>query len=143
MATPERMERFRRDIADLKLRTGRERRERIAQGIGAAMMIVGVVVGLVTYQASLNQDDVRDVQSSTILAVVMLAVAVVGAALFLTFTLTRFLRLWLLRQLYEGEAHVDEAVERVASDGSRQVLVLDVDTGRAERRVDGGPGSAR
>jgi hypothetical protein len=112
--TPQRRERFRRDVSEMKLKTGNEKRERLLQVVGAAMMVVGIGVGFVTYQASLNMSDVRDVESSMILTVVMLAVAVAGAALFLTFTLTRFLRLWLLRQLYEGQAHVDDVVDGLA-----------------------------
>ena len=40
----------------------------------------------------------------------MLALAVVGAAVFLRYSLARFLRFWLLRQLYEGQAHIDQVV---------------------------------
>ena len=43
----------------------------------------------------------------------MLAVTAVGAAVFLRYSLARFLRLWLLRQLYEGQAHVDQVAEAV------------------------------
>jgi hypothetical protein len=34
--------------------------------------------------------------------------AVVGAALFLVGSIARVLRVWLLRQLYEGQAHVEQ-----------------------------------
>jgi hypothetical protein len=40
----------------------------------------------------------------------MLALAVAGAAVFLRYSLARFLRFWLLRQLYEGQAQVDRLV---------------------------------
>jgi hypothetical protein len=40
----------------------------------------------------------------------MLAVAVTGAAVFLRYSLARFLRFWLLRQLYEGQSHIDQIV---------------------------------
>ena len=40
----------------------------------------------------------------------MLALAVAGAAVFLRYSLARFLRFWLLRQLYEGQSHIDQVV---------------------------------
>ena len=38
---------------------------------------------------------------------------VAGGIVFLRYSLGKFLRLWLLRQMYEGQAHVDQIVESV------------------------------
>ena len=62
---------------------------------------------------TLNQSDTRDVLSSGILAVAMLGVAVLGAAVFLRYSMARFLRLWLLRQLYESQANVERVVDAI------------------------------
>ena len=112
-ATNERMERFKAEAADLQLRAGNPNREKLWIGAGLAMMAVGIVVALLAYQSSLSADDSRDIQSFTILAIAMLGVVVVGAAVFLRYALARFLRLWLLRQLYEGQAHLDRVVEAI------------------------------
>jgi hypothetical protein len=40
----------------------------------------------------------------------MLALAVAGGAVFLRYSLARFLRFWLLRQLLEGQAPIDAVV---------------------------------
>jgi hypothetical protein len=85
----------------------------VLQVLGAVLMVAAVAVALITYSASLNQSDTRDVLSSGILAVAMLGVAVLGAAIFLRYSMARFLRLWLLRQLYEGQANVDRVVDAV------------------------------
>jgi hypothetical protein len=45
--------------------------------------------------------DTRDVISMSILAIFGLALAVVGAAVFLRYALGRFFRFWLLRLIYE------------------------------------------
>lgn len=113
MATNNRIEQFKADVGDLKLKTGRGNLETVLQAVGAVLMVVGVLGAFVAYQVSLNKDDVRDVQSAGILAVTMLTLAVTGGALFLRYSLAKFLRLWLLRQLYEGQAHVDQVVEAV------------------------------
>jgi hypothetical protein len=111
--TSDRMDQFKSDVSEMKLKTGTANRDTMFQVAGAVLMVVAVVVALITYSASLNQSDTRDVLSSGILAVAMLGVAVLGAAIFLRYSMARFLRLWLLRQLYEGQANVDRVVDAV------------------------------
>ncbi len=113
MATSDRIEQFKADVAELKLKTGTAGRESVLQALGVVLMVAGVGVALIAYQVSLSQDDPRDIQSGIILAIAMLALTVVGAALFLRYSLAKFLRFWLLRQLYEGQAHVDQVVDAV------------------------------
>ena len=55
--------------------------------------------------------DGRDVQSYTTFAIFGLTLAVTGGAMFLRYGLAKFLRLWLLRQMYEGQSHIDQVVE--------------------------------
>jgi hypothetical protein len=47
-------------------------------------------------------------------AVAFLALTVFGAAIFLRYALANFLRMWLLRQLYEGQANTDRIVDAVS-----------------------------
>jgi uncharacterized membrane protein len=105
----ERIIRLEQEAANLKVSTS-AKRDGLYQAAGALAMVVGVVVALVAYQLSLDKADDRDIQSLIILAVAMLALAVAGAAVFLRYSLARFLRFWLLRQLYEGQAQVDRLV---------------------------------
>ena len=105
----DRIERLRSDAAQLNVRRSGAR-DGLYQAIGAAAMVAGVVIAFVAYQLSLGKDDSRDIQSLQILALAMLALSIVGAAVFLRYSLARFLRFWLLRQLYEGQAHVDQVV---------------------------------
>ncbi len=55
--------------------------------------------------------------SEQILALTMLGLVVIGAALFVSGTMARFLRVWMLRQLYEGQAQVDHLVESIKGTG--------------------------
>src|SRR5262245_62276208 len=97
--------RLEREAANLKVSTSAER-DGILQAVGAVAMVAGVVIAFVAYQLSLDRSDDRDIQSLVILAVSMLGLSVTGAAVFLRYSLARFLRFWLLRQLYEGQAHL-------------------------------------
>ncbi len=109
----DRIERLQSEAARLDVaRAGS--RDGLFLGIAVAGMVIGVVGSFVAYQASLGSDDPRDIQSLIILAMLMLGLVVIGAALFLRYSLAKFLRFWLLRQLYEGQAHVDQLVAGIA-----------------------------
>ena len=114
MATDEKIEQFRAEVADLRLRAGGQRRDTVLLVVGALLMVGGLVAALITYEASLHQSSALNIGSEQILAVSMLALTVIGAALFVFASVARFLRFWMLRQLYEGQAHVDDLVERLS-----------------------------
>ncbi|WP_007516917.1 MULTISPECIES: hypothetical protein [Pseudofrankia] len=105
-----RIDQFKADVSRLKVRTGDGRRDGVLQIVGIALMVVGIVVDLVVYTSSRNLNDPRDIQSDIILAIAFLAVAGAGAALFLYASLARFLRFWLLRQVYESQSQIDQVV---------------------------------
>ena len=104
-----RTERLEQEAAKLKVASS-AKHDGLYQAAGAVAMVAGVVVAFVAYQLSLGKSDDRDIQSLIILAVAMLALAVTGAAVFLRYSLARFLRFWMLRQLYEGQSHIDQIV---------------------------------
>jgi hypothetical protein len=99
----ERVERLRAEAAELGVKAGAHRRDGVLQVLGLVLMAAAVVVTLLAYQISLGSDDQRDIQSLIVLAIAMLALAVLGGALFLRYSMSRFLRFWLLRQLYEQQ----------------------------------------
>ncbi len=111
--TSSRIDQFKNDVSEMKLKTGTASRDATFEIIGLVLMIAGIVVALITYSASLNMNDARDVASNGILSDAMLGVSVLGAAIFLRYSLARFLRLWLLRRFYEDQANVERMVEAV------------------------------
>jgi hypothetical protein len=113
----DRIERLKSDAAELNVGKGAGR-DGLYQTAGAVAMGAGVVLAFVAYQLSLGKDDQRDIESLQILSVAMLALAVAGAAVFLRYSLARFLRFWLLRQLYEGQSHIDQVVAALGERGT-------------------------
>jgi uncharacterized membrane protein YidH (DUF202 family) len=113
METTSRVDRFKAEAADLNLKSGNPGTESKLQALGVVLMVVGILVNVLLYMSSLNIDDQRDIQSNIILGLGMAAMSVVGAALFLRYSLAKFLRFWLLRQLYEGQSHIEEVVDAV------------------------------
>ena len=112
----QRGEQFKVEIAEMKLKTARVGLENTLQGIGVLLMIGGIALALGAYSASLNVTatpgsnvDVLDSNSYTPLAITGLAISVVGGFVFLRYSLAKFLRFWLLRQIYEQRVAIDEA----------------------------------
>jgi hypothetical protein len=100
---PDRRQQFEADIAKIRLRTGGSANEPRLVALGAILMAAGAVVALVAFFVSGSQADTRDVLSTVILATFGLTLAVAGAAVFLRYSIGRFLRFWLLRLIYEQQ----------------------------------------
>jgi len=98
-----RREQFEEEIAAVRIRTGKAEAEQRFTILGLIGLIGGVVICIAAYIASGGQSDTRDVISSVILALVGVTVSILGAALFLRYSLARFLRFWLLRLIYEQQ----------------------------------------
>lgn len=105
--TSRRGEEFAASLPAVSDRSGRERQ--LARA-GAVLMAVGVLVAVVAVVMSQASDNPLDQSTQLSLGIAGLAVACVGAAIFLRFSLGQLLRYWLLRLLHE----------RTAPDPSRQ-----------------------
>ena len=80
-------------------------------------MIAGIVGAFLSYVSSRNYSNQLDVGTAISYSVAWLTLVVAGAALFIRYWIAAFLRLWLLRQLYEGQANTDRLVEAIADRG--------------------------
>jgi hypothetical protein len=110
-ATNERIERFKADAAEAGFTAGRANRDTQLQGLGLALMVIGVAVGLLLGLSSQSTADSRDILTNLIFAISMLGVTVLGLGIFLRYSLGKFLRVWLLRQIYEGQSNVAQVLE--------------------------------
>jgi hypothetical protein len=117
----DRTDEFRREIGAMRLKTGRTNVEHYLQIIGVVLMIGGIALALGAYRASLNVTatpgsnvDVLDSNSYLPLAIAGLAISVAGGFVFLRYSLAKFLRFWLLRQVYEQRAALDDASARAS-----------------------------
>lgn len=109
-----RMEKFKTEIEEMQLSTAPSGIDRIAQIVGLVLMIAAVVFGFVMWSSSTGQSDPRDQTELLVMASAFVSMAILGAALYMTASLRRFLRYWLLRNLYEGQAHLDTLTERLS-----------------------------
>jgi hypothetical protein len=118
----DRMQRFSTDIAQMRLKTGRNKLDRGFAIASAVAVVGGFALAIGAYAASLNVTstpgsnvDVLQAHSCEILAIIGVGIGVVGAVAFLRYSFAQFLRLWLLRQSYEQQALLDEAAQRSAA----------------------------
>ncbi|WP_436796041.1 hypothetical protein [Actinospongicola halichondriae] len=88
--------------------SGNDRRWALA-GLGA--MALGVVVAVAAYVTSTNQTATGDVIEAVVLGLVGVCLVVSGAAVFVRFSLTEFLRFWMLRMLLQ-ESGTDTSKDR-------------------------------
>jgi hypothetical protein len=107
---PTRVDRFTAEIADMKLPDTASSRDRLLLRVGVALMGVGVVVGVVAYVVGHGTTNPLQQRDAIVLAVIGLTVAVVGAAVFLRYSLAQFLRFWLARLSWEQQSHTDRVV---------------------------------
>jgi hypothetical protein len=105
---------FRNEIRSLKLKTASSNREKILQVFGALLMVAGTLLSFVAYfvadsQASGNLAlDNLEHNEHIILAIAGLCVALTGGFVYLRYSFGRFLRFWLLRQIYENKPYIAE-----------------------------------
>lgn len=111
MLTDERRDQFKQDVANAKLKTDQSKSDGLSRIAGLVLMVTGVVGAFLAYNVSLSQDDFRDIASNQILATAFVGLTVIGAALYLSGAISRVLRLWLLRQVVESQAHVDQLAD--------------------------------
>ena len=102
-ASAGRREQFEEEIAAVRIRTSRAEAEHRFAVLGVVALVAGAAICLLAYVNSGGQSDTRDVISSVILALLGVSVSIIGAALFLRYSLARFLRFWLLRLIYEQQ----------------------------------------
>jgi hypothetical protein len=111
MEHPERVEQFKRDIAEMQVKDPAAGRDRLAARGGAALMIIGVIVAIVGYLQSHNTSNPLAQTDAVIIALIGIAVTVAGGAVFLKGALSNFFRFWLARLIYEQKAQTDRIID--------------------------------
>lgn len=102
--TSERREKFEADIAQVQVKTGTAAGEQRLIMAGIALMAIGAVVALFATLSSGGQSDTRDILTLVIMGTFGLSLVIAGAAVFLRYSLGRFMRFWLLRMIYEQQS---------------------------------------
>jgi hypothetical protein len=114
-----RIEQFRSEIEALKLKGGSGAGEQKLLVAGVVVTAIGIALAVLgAVQVGASGGSPADQRAYLAQGSLMgLALIVAGAALFVRYSLGRYLRFWLIRLTYEGRANTDrvvDAIERAA-----------------------------
>jgi hypothetical protein len=119
-----RADRFVRELAELKIPDPAAGRPRLWQRLGAAAMLAGLALAVTAYLVSHHTSSSLVQGDAVTIGLAAVTASVVGAALFLRYSLTGFLRFWMARQSFDltvlGERLLAERVlsQDVQRDGA-------------------------
>ncbi len=114
-----RLEQFETEIRKLKVKGSRPETERLFVVLGVIAIVAGFIltaIGISGVRSAGDQLSQGDSMSLTVLGV---GIAIVGAVVWARSSLTRYLRYWLVRDLYEQRASTDRIVEAVERSSGR------------------------
>jgi uncharacterized membrane protein YhiD involved in acid resistance len=116
----DRISTFSAEIADLKLSGAKGDRERWLLGLGTVLLIAGVALAVIGGMQASGANDAGDQWAFIATgSLIGLALVVAGAALFVRYSVAKFMRFWLVRLVHEHRSETDRVVEALSSIESR------------------------
>jgi cell division protein FtsW (lipid II flippase) len=109
--SPERVEQFKTEIAEMNLRDPSTARDRQLLWLGIILLIVGIVVAIYAYTLSHGTNDALQQRDAIVVGLAAVCVSIAGGALFVRYSLAQFLRFWIARVTYEQQAQTDRIVD--------------------------------
>ena len=107
----DRIQTFTEEIGELKLRGARADREHCLLVLGVVGLVAGVGMAIFGgFQASgsaILEDQVAFLATGTLIG---LALVIAGTALFVRYSLARFMRFWLVRLVHEHRSETDRLI---------------------------------
>jgi hypothetical protein len=121
-AAESRADRFARELAGLKISDPAAGHPRLWQRLGGALMVLGIAAGVTAYLVSHRTTSSLTQGDAITIGLGGVTLSVTGAAIFLRYSLTGFLRFWMARQSFELNMLAERAFPtplRANSDGRR------------------------
>ena len=112
---PDRVTAFQNEIESMKLKASGAENESRLLILGAVLAVAGLALaiygGIMVQNAGDSQYDQRAFMATG--SFIGIAMVIAGAALFLRYSLARYLRFWLIRLVHESNANTDRIVEAI------------------------------
>ena len=106
-----RLAQFEAEVAKLKVTGGGANPERLGSRWGIGLTIVGFVVAVISWFSAKDSSDVNTILRSQIFAFIGVGIAVVGIAIWIRNSLTRYLRYWIIRLVYEQREQTEQLIQ--------------------------------
>ncbi|HMS13057.1 MAG: hypothetical protein V9E99_01080 [Microthrixaceae bacterium] len=111
---PERVEQFQAEINSMKVKASGAENESRLLILGIVLAVAGLALAIVGGVQVGGAADALDQQSFLATGSFLgIALIIAGAALFVRYSLARYLRFWLVRLVYESRANTDRIVEAI------------------------------
>ena len=110
-----RVEQFRAEIDELKLKGGSAENEKRLLALGVVLMVAGIALAVFgAIEVGTNGGSPADQRAYLAQGSFLgIALVIAGAALFVRYSLARYLRFWLIRSTYEGRSNADRVVAAI------------------------------
>ena len=105
-----RLAQFEEEIAKLKVTGGGANPERLGAQWGIGLTIVGFLVAIIAYWSALDSKSTNTQLRSQIIAIIGIGLALVGIVIWVRNSITRYLRYWIIRLVYEQREQTDAIV---------------------------------
>jgi hypothetical protein len=96
-----RSEVFREQIAEMKIPAPSAGRDRTLARVGFLLGLIGIALGITGYFVSHGTNNPLTQNDAVTIGLIGVTCAIVGSAVFLRYSLSQFLRLWLIRLIHE------------------------------------------
>ena len=108
-----RLTQFEEEVAKLKVTGGGANPERLGSQWGIGLTILGFVIAFISWWSALDAgpNDALSALRSETFAIIGVGIAVVGIVIWLRNSLTRYLRYWIVRLVYEQREQTDQLAE--------------------------------
>jgi hypothetical protein len=103
----ERAERFAQDIATMQIEDPSPGRHGLWLRVGAGAMGVGLILALVGFIRTAGTKDPLIQADASAMAILGIGLCIVGAAVYLRYSVTKVLRFWLARLSFDLQEHAD------------------------------------
>jgi hypothetical protein len=110
MSSP-RLEQFQEEVGKLKVTGGGANPERLGSQWGIGLTIVGFVIAIISWWSAYHATDFPTIHRSAIFATIGVGIAVVGVVIWLRNSMTRYLRYWIIRLVYEQREQTEQIVK--------------------------------
>jgi hypothetical protein len=106
-----RLAQFEDEVAKLKVTGGGANPERLGSRWGIGLTIFGFVVSIISWWSALDGKDALSVLRAETFAFIGVGIAVVGVVIWARNSLTRYLRYWIIRLVYEQREQTEQLVQ--------------------------------
>lgn len=111
---PDRVAEFTAEIESMKLKASGADGEKRLLILGALAVVAGVVLAVVGGVQVVNAPTPMDQQAYLATGALLgIALMIAGAALFVRYSLARYLRFWMVRLVFESRANADRIVDAI------------------------------